>query len=247
MKSSKLRLLALAAAAAVSSLGTAQATGVIVGWDAKAANTTLSAATSSTLDPNLTGPTATLALGSGLNANSYNGSTFGGYGTVDTSSGMASADSAGTYWSFTLTPASGYQMQVDSVVVPQTTENVGNLHGLFIWQGSPACTVNLASSLDSYGSSLGSASVTQSGADAGYFTLNLTTPIITSSPVTFRIEFSENFGWKSIGLQSDNYWDPAQARNALEVNGALTAVPEPATFAMLLGGFGALTLFRRRR
>ena len=250
MKLSKLLPLVLAATATIMyPLGTTQAS-MIAGWDAKAGNTTLSNATSSTLDPNLTGPTVTLDLGPGFTPNAYNGSTFGGYATQNTSSGMASANTNGTYWSFTLTPAAGYQMEVDSVVVNQTTENVGNVHGLFIWQGSPACTVNLASSLDSYGSSLGSASVTQSGADAGYFTLNLTTPLITSSPVTFRIELSENFGWQSVGLQSDNYWDPAQQKTALEVNGSVTAaVPEPSAIytLLLLAALGGILMMLRRR
>jgi len=237
-------LAALSSLLAVFSLGTTQASS-IVGWNAKATNTTLASATNSTLDPNLAGP-VTLNLGSGFNANSYNGSTFGGYGTTDTSSGLAAANSAGTYWSFTLTPASGYQMEVDSVVVNQNIENQGNLHGLFTWQGTPATTVNLASSLDSYGSSLGSASVIQSGLDSGYFTLNLTTPFITTSAVTFRIAISENFGWKSIGLAPDNYWDPAQEQAALAVNGALTSVPEPSTYALVMGGIATLLLIRRR-
>ena len=244
MKTPKYILAALGSLLAVFSLSTVKAA-AIVAWDAKPGNTTQSSATASTLDPNLEGP-VTLNLGSGFNANSYNGSTFGGYGTTDTSSGLASANSKGTYWSFTLTPAAGNQVEVDSVVVNRNIENQGNLHGLFTWQGTPAATVNLASSLDSYGSSLGSASVIQSGLDAGYFTLNLTTPFITTSAVTFRIAISENFGWKSIGLAPDNYWDPAQEQAALAVNGAVTAVPEPSTYALVMGGIATLLLIRRR-
>jgi hypothetical protein len=244
MKTPKYILAALGSFLAVFSLGTAKAA-VIVAWDAKPGNTTLSSATASTLDPNLVG-SVTLNLGPGFNANSYGGSTFGGYATTDTSSGLASANSAGTYWSFTLNPAAGNQVQVDSVIVNRNIENQSNLHGLFTWQGTPATTVNLASSLDSYGSSLGSASVIVSGLDAGYFTLNLNTPFITTSPVTFRIAISENFGWKSIGLSPDSFWDPAQEQSALVINGAVTAIPEPSTYALVMGGIATLLLIRRR-
>ena len=244
----RLSVATLAALAALAAVGTLNAQ-PIVAWDAKATDTTLTTSTASTIDANLFGP-VNLILGPGFTPNSYNGSTFGGYATVDTSSGLASADSNGTYWQFTLTPASGYQVEIDSLVVPQTTENVGNLHGLFIWQGSPACTINLASAADSYGSSLGSATVISSGADAGYYTLNLTTPLTISSAATFRIEFSENFGWRTIGLQPDNYWDPSLQQNAMVINGAVTSVtpvPEPGSCALLLAGLGLFPLIRRRQ
>ena len=244
MKLSKLLPLALSTALAVCAITPAKA-GVIVAWDAKPANTTLANATSTTLDSNLAGP-VNLTLGSGFTPSSV-GNTFGGYATVDTSSGMAAADSAGTFWQFTLTPAAGYQMEVDSVVVNQNTENVDNLHGLLTSQGNPDTTVNLASSLDSYGSSLGSALVIQSGADSGYFTLNLNTPFITSSPVTLRLLISENFSWRTVGLQPDNYWDPVLQHNALEINGSVTAVPEPSTCAMLLPAMGGILMMLRRR
>jgi|GEM_PF-2517673 len=243
MKLSKLLPLALAAALAVCVITPAKA-GVIVAWDAKSANTTLANATSTTLDSNLAGP-VNLTLGSGFTPNSV-GNTFGGYGTVDTSSGMASANSNGTYWQFTLTPASGYQVQVDSVVVPANYD-VTQSHGLFTSQDNPSTIINLASSSDSFGSSLGSASVTALGADAGYFTINLSAPFITSSAVTLRLLISENFSWKTVGLQPDNYWDPVLQHNALEINGSVTAVPEPSTCAMLLPAMGGILMMLRRR
>ena len=248
MKLSKPTLLAaLAAALAVCAITPAKAA-VIVAWDAKPANTTLSSATSTTLDSNLAGP-VNLTLGPGFTANSV-GNTFGGYATVNTSSGLASANSNGTYFEFTITPASGYQVQVDSVVVP-ISYDPSQSYGLFTSQGNPATTINLASSSDSFGSSLGSASVTALGPDSGYFTINLGTPFITSSAETFRLAISENFGYKTVGLQSDrSYWDPSFLHNALEVNGSVvTAVPEPSTYAMLLlpAALGVILLMRSRR
>ena len=229
-----LAAIALATGAAVGSLNAS----VIVGWNAKAANTTLSSATSSTNDTNLSGP-VTLTLGPGFTPNSV-GNTFGGYYTGDTSSGLASANSHGTYFEFTLTPASGYQVQITDLVVP-TSYNPSQQYGLFTWQGSGsvACAINLASSSDSYGSSLGTVSPTGLGSDAGYWTLHLNSPLIISSAVTFRIEFSENFGWKTIGLQPDrSYWDPALLHNALEIDGSVTATgggSQPATTTTTLG------------
>ena len=93
------KLLFVGATLSLGSLGltTAAEASVIVAWDAQPANTSLSSATSSTIDANLSAPVV-LSLGSGFTPNSYAGlSTFGGYATVDTSSGLGSAISNGTY------------------------------------------------------------------------------------------------------------------------------------------------------
>jgi len=225
-------------------LGHAAQAGVIVAWNAQPANTSLSSATSSTIAANLSAPVV-LSLGSGFTPNSHGLSTFGGYATVDTSSGLGSAISNGTYWEFTISPAAGYQVQIDSLVVPS---NYAGTAGLYVYQGSPASTINLASSADSYASSLGSVSPTTLGADAAVWTLTLNAPLTISTAETFRVAISENYAYKTVGLYRDrSYWDPALLRNALEINGTVTIVPEPSSLVLLgLGSLGLCFVARRR-
>jgi len=225
-------------------LGHAAQAGVIVAWNAQPANTSLSSATSSTTAANLSAPVV-LSLGTGFTPNSNGLSTFGGYATVDTSSGLGSAISNGTYWEFTISPAAGYQVQIDSLVVPS---NYAGDAGLYVWQGSPPSTINLARSTDSYASSLGSAVPTGLGADAAYWTLTLNSPLTISSAETFRIAISENYTYRTVGLYRDrSYWDPALLRNALEINGTVTIVPEPSSLVLLgLGSLGLCFVARRR-
>ena len=225
-------------------LGHAAQAGVIVAWNAQPANTSLSSATSSTIDANLSAPVV-LSLGSGFSPTSYAGSsTFGGYATVDTSAGLASAISNRTYWEFTISPAAGYQVQIDSLVVPAKYNGQA---GLYVWQGSPPSTINLARSTDSYASSLGATSPTAHGDDAADWTLTLNSPLTISTAETFRVAISENYAYKTVGLQPDNYWDPALLRNALEINGTVTIVPEPSSLVLLgLGSLGLCFVARRR-
>jgi hypothetical protein len=56
------------------------------------------------------------------------------------------------------------------------------------------------------------------------------------------------------GAGGDNFWSTAYnnwpaytSQNKLSANYAVDAIPEPSTYAMLMGGVGSLLIFRRRR
>ena len=180
-----LTVAALAGCAAVDSLN---AQTVIAGWNLSS-DTSNASANATTVDSNLSG-TPVLSMSASFTKNYFNASSgLMGYYTSDTSSGLSAAQSAGTYFEFTLTPAAGKQLEVDSVTVPASR---------WTWQGNPASTIFLTTN-GSSGSSLGFTSPTGSG-DAGGWTVTLGSPVISSSPVTFRIYVAENFGWRTVGF-----------------------------------------------
>ena len=189
----RLSVATVAALAAFAAVGSLNAQSVIAGWNLSS-DTSNASANATTVDSNLSG-TPVLSKSASFNPYGFFGyfnasSGLMGYLTSDTSAGLSAANSAGSYFEFTLTPAAGKQLEVDSVTVPASR---------WTWQGNPASTIFLTSSLDSYGSSLGSTSPTGSG-DVGGWTVTLGSPVISSSPVTFRIYVAENFGWRTVGF-----------------------------------------------
>ena len=188
----RLPALAIIALAAFAAVGSLNAQTVIAGWNLSS-DTSNASANATTVDANLSG-TPVLSMSASFNPYGFFGyfnasSGLMGYYTSDTSSGLSAAQSAGTYFEFTLTPAAGKQLEVDSVTVPTAR---------WTWQGNPASTIFLTTN-GSSGSSLGSTSPTGSG-DAGGWTVTLGSPVISSSPVTFRIYVAENFGWRTVGF-----------------------------------------------
>ena len=241
MKIPNISILTLTATVLLFSLSTARAS-TIVGWDLSS-NTTNSPATATTVDSNLSSAPV-VSMGPGLNPNYYNANAgYMGYATVDTSPGWATADFNGTYFEFTLTPGTGYSMTINGINAPH-----------WVAQGVPATaqTIDITSSLDSYSSSLGSATPSLVN-ETGNWSITLGTPITSALPVTFRIEISENFAWKNAGFLSSQDgldhslpWPYGPIGNSLQVNGQISStVPEPSTWAMLLCGLGVLILFRR--
>ena len=210
---------------------------VIVGWD-MTSNTGVSPASinATTVDTNLSTPVQ-LSYGSGVSPagppQNWYPATCGGYqvwGTQNSSAGFAAAVSLNTYYEFTITPTGGSTIQVDSISAPFW----GN-------QNDTATTIYLASSLNSYASSLGSTPLTITGTNKGNWSITLGTPLVSTTPVTMRIYMARNWSYEYAGFAA-----PTAGADSLIVNGNVT-VPEPATWALLAFSLTSIVIFRRRR
>lgn len=155
-----------------------------------------------------------------------------GYGTYsnNTPATEAAAISADDYFAFTTTPASGALTY--NTLTYNLESNANNISGVY------QVNVSVRWSVDGFASTL----TTTTGFDYAGFTnvvggsVDLSTTPAQSGPVTFRFYFFDNqdeSSFTNVGL--DNIVLMA------------TAVPEPATWPMVLGGIGALVGFRRRR
>ncbi len=228
-----LAIIALAAFAAVGSLNAS----VIVGWNLSS-DTGNTSANATTVDPNLSG-TPVLSRGSGLSGGLGGGNSaglMGGDGATDTSSGLSSANTAQTYFEFTLTPAAGKQLEIDSVTAPLT----------YYWynQNDRSHTLYLASSLDNYATSLGSVTPSTSFGRGGW-TINLSSPVISSTPVTFRIEVARAFSWETIGfigytgeyIPNSGPWPGTPTGDSLQIMGSVSAAggSQPVATTTVLG------------
>jgi hypothetical protein len=175
---------------------------------------------------------ASLTLGSGITASSAT-DTFGGSGFNSTS--LASAITGNQYLSFTLTPSSGYAVSLTSLsLLSGVSTATTSFHGEVL---SSATGFNSAASLHSYSFSSTTAplqSITLSGVSA---LQNVT------GPVEFRI-----YGWRDTGGTS-TFRLRSLTGNDLVLNGTVSAVPEPSTYAAIIGALtlAGVILQRRRR
>jgi hypothetical protein len=172
-----------------------------------------------------------LSLGEGVTAsaaaNSFGGAEF------DQMS-LASAITDGDYLAFTLTPASGYTASVGSislnfgVVTAVTNFNVALLSSATGFTSGGALWA-------SYFSNTSPASAT--------ITLTDTAALQSlSSTTTFRL-----YGWRDTS-GSSTFRIRNLSGNDLTIAGTTSAVPEPATYAALLGGLVLLgSMLQRRR
>lgn len=202
----------------------------IVAWE-------ISGSTSSTVNPepaDLLGAyldSASLTLGSGLTS-SATANTFGGSGFNSTS--LASAIAANQYLSFTLTPSAGHAVSISSLsFLTGVSAAVSNFHGELL---SSATGFASGNALHSYSFSSTTAPL-QSITLSGHSALQNAT-----SAIEFRI-----YGWRDT-TGTSTFRIRSLSGNDLVINGSVSAVPEPSTYAVL---FGALTLaavvVRRRR
>jgi hypothetical protein len=212
-------LLTLAAGAAIGvSMGQAQVVTYTFGSAATpttsansvAANLSASVFTGSSGSPGTGSTTPLYTAGSG-------GSYFGASGWTGSSPG-------GNYFEFTLTPASGYALQVTALSFGFRATSTG------------PTAFALRSSADSYGSNLASGTLTN---DAQWYASGTHSIALSglSSATTFRL-------YGSGASAAGGTWRVDDVTLA----GTLGAVPEPATYAVWFGVAGlALALWRRRR
>jgi hypothetical protein len=183
-----------------------------------------------TADSNLT--TASLALGSGASA----GTAFGslGFANAGDASTLSGAITDSVYHSFTLTPTAGYQLNITGVSYNADASS-----------GTSTFNFDLLSSATGFTSSdsLGTFSVINSAAASGTINTSANTSLqgITST-VELRIYVSRSAGNGTAAY----YADDGVNGGLFSVDGTVTAIPEPGTWA-LIGLGSAVVLWRMRR
>jgi hypothetical protein len=184
-----------------------------------------------TADSNL--DTAILALGSGASAGIAGGSL--GFAGLTTST-FSDAISGNVYQSFTLTPSTGFLLNISGVTFNAAASSATSTFNF-----------NLLSSLTGFttSDSLGSFSIVNGA--------NVTTTIATSgfdelqgvtSSVEFRIYVNRSAGAGTVAYFADD----GVNGGLFSFNGTVDAVPEPSTYALLaLSGLALAGYAARRR
>jgi hypothetical protein len=172
-----------------------------------------------------------LTIGSGVTASST--SDFFSANGFNTTS-LSAAISGGDYLSFTITPAAGYALNISSL-----SFNSGVSSAVTSFNASLLSSItgfNPAGSLHSY-SFATTTPPTQS------ITLSLTAALQNvSGALEFRL-----YGWRD-SAGTSTFRLRSLSGNDLVVAGSVTAIPEPGTYAVLLGAvILAGALMRRRR
>lgn len=175
---------------------------------------------------------SSLTLGAGVNP-SANSHRFGGSSWFDTGeaspSTLANAISQDDYIEFTVTPTDGAAFTPAGLV--------------FSWDHSATGPDSLAlrSSADGFASDLGVISGLATGITTGN-TITLSGLTDISSALTFRL-----YGFGATNASGTGGFDVASNSVNVQLNGTVSAIPEPSTYAAILGG-GALAgaWFRRR-
>lgn len=169
------------------------------------------------------------SLGAGVTGstgnNRFNASSW------STGTTFAEASTGNEYIYFSLTPSSGYELDLRSASLSFVLQNSATGPDFY----------SIRSSADSYGTDL-SASSTALNSAGGTTTTSLTLPnSITLSALSGPLEF-RIYGWgASGGTMSVNSWS---------MTGSVSAVPEPATTTAIAGGVvlvSAMWLRRKRR
>lgn len=209
----------------------AQGQTALLTWDVNAINASTTPTFAGTPAAHISG--GNLTLGSGTTASSA-ANTFGGSGFNQTS--FASAITANDYISVTITPSAGYSISISGIDYLPGKASAGTVTFAADLTSSKTGYTS-SNSLDSYSFTSGSAalrSITLSG-------------IPSLQNITSSIEF-RLYGYVVSGAATDTFRIRNLTGNDLVISGTVSAIPEPSTYAAMLGVV-ALTgvMIHRRR
>ena len=161
-------------------------------------------------------------------ASNHSGASGGNNAAVRTVASASLSTSSSTYFEFTVTPAAGYQISATGLTLGSRSAGTG------------PTTLSLFSSVDSFSAALGSI---VTSADSTWTSVTLSSFSVAAAantPVTFRLYGAPSGTTTSANWRVDDL--------AFSVS-ALSAIPEPSTYAALAGTaalVGAGWLRRRR-
>lgn len=184
----------------------------LVSWDVNAQNAVSSATLAGSLAANISD--GSLSLGTGVSASSATG-TFGASGFNQTT--LASAITANDYISFTITPAAGYAISISSI-----SYLVGKSSGSTSFSAvltSDKTGFNAAAALDTY--SFSSASPT------------VRSITLTSTSVLQSITAATEFRIYGVSSNTDTFRVRDNSGVDLSINGTVSAIPEPSSYAVV--------------
>lgn len=227
--------LLLSTLAGLALAASAQAQLIVAFNDATTATTA-----ASTLNADLT--SAVLGFGAGLDKPKTqvftSGVQFGVNGDPQGSAWtLQNAIDNNYYYSLTITPDAGSEVDFDSVVLSTYAQTAAKDFYLF-------SSVTGFTAADSLGT------VAQPGIGAGApgvaNTISLAGAGLDS--VSSAIEFRVYFTAATANTFNDSgFKATASGNNFVEVNGTVSAIPEPSSFALMAGALGGIALLRRRR
>ena len=175
---------------------------------------------------NLAG-TSSLAFNT-TSASTNSGASGGNNAAVRTVASASLSPSSSTYFEFTVTPANGHQISATGLTLGSRSAGTG------------PTTLSLFSSVDSFSSALGSIVTSTNSTWTSVTLSSFSVAAAANTPVTFRL-----YGAPS-GTTTSANWRVDDLSFSVS---AISAIPEPSTYAALAGAaaLGGAAWRRRRR